>query len=104
MLKTKGREPSNLHGRIDVIRKNDTSRIYDTFTVEKKYQSLVDPEGNCYDWYIIADHFRYEDKFTPGIGQYEQELTDIEITQIEQDQMITDHDIAIMELQEALEP
>lgn len=33
----------------------------------------------------------------------ETELTDIEIAQMEQEQMITDHDIAIMELQEALE-
>ena len=30
----------------------------------------------------------------------EQDLTDIEINQIEDEQMLTDHDIAIMELQE----
>ena len=31
----------------------------------------------------------------------ETELTEMEITQIEDEQMLTDHDIAIMELQEA---
>ena len=33
----------------------------------------------------------------------EQELTELEISQIEDEQMLTDHDIAIMELQAAAE-
>ena len=33
----------------------------------------------------------------------EQEITDMEISQIEDEQMLTDHDIAIMELQAAAE-
>ena len=32
--------------------------------------------------------------------QLEQDITDLEISQIEQGQAITDHDIALMELQE----
>ena len=42
------------------------------------------------------------DTAAEAIIKNEQELTDAEIIQIEQDQMITDHDIAIMELQDAL--
>ena len=42
------------------------------------------------------------DTAAEAIMKNEQELTDAEIIQIEQDQMITDHDIAIMELQDAL--
>lgn len=34
-------------------------------------------------------------------AEVEVEVTELEITQIEDEQMLTDHDIAIMELQEA---
>lgn len=36
-------------------------------------------------------------------AEVEVELTEMEITQIEDEQMLTDHDIAIMELQEGME-
>lgn len=38
------------------------------------------------------------------LADHEVLITDLEIGNIEQEQEITDHDIAIMELQEAIEP
>ena len=74
----------------------------DSFRIVKKYMSSEDDEGNCYDWYEIDSHYRYTDKFTPGIGQTEQEITELEIENIEQEQALTDAEIAIIELQERI--
>ncbi|MBR0341542.1 MAG: hypothetical protein IJH64_04755 [Oscillospiraceae bacterium] len=102
ILRTKGKGHTDLSGSIEVVREYADAKIHDFCKVVSKYLTMQDEEGNCYDWYIVREHYRYEDKFTPGIGKYEQELTDTEINQIEQEQVITDHDIAIMELQDAL--
>lgn len=99
-LKTIGETHSNLSGRECVERKFPDAHMTDTFYVKEKYRSDEDAEGNCYDWYVISDHNHYEDKFTPGIGIYEQMITDLEIEQIEQGLALTDAEIAIMELQE----
>lgn len=106
-LKTVGGEHSNLSGRV-VIRREYFDRIVeDTFYIEEHYESK-ESDGLCYDWYLINNHNRDTDMFTPQrilerltiVGQA---LTDVEITQIECEQMLTDHDIAIMELQMAAE-
>lgn len=101
-VKTVGDEHSDLKGAVSVTREYADSHITDAFVVMERYRSDEDSDGKCYDWYIIGSHYRYEDKFTPGIGKTEVEITDLEIGQIEQEQVLTDHDIAIMELQEAL--
>ena len=31
----------------------------------EKYQSM-EADGECIDWYVIKDHRRYTDKFTPA--------------------------------------
>lgn len=64
-LKTVGAAHSDLQGFISVTRKYTDNDITDRFKVVEKYRSDEDAEGNCYDWYVIADHYRYEDKFTP---------------------------------------
>lgn len=109
-LKTVGDHHTDLKG-LQSIGKTYPDRIeQNTFEVVEKYLSKEDPEGKCYDWYIITGHSRDTDTFVPAreaISERaevtEQELTDLEITQIEDEQMLTDHDIAIMELQAAAE-
>ena len=80
--------------------------VTDTFYIEEKYLSKEDAEGRCYDWYIINQHSRDTDTFVPAresirerAEQAEIAITDLEINQMEDEIMLTDHDIAIMELQ-----
>ena len=64
-LKTIGEAHSDLKGFVTTTREYTDRTITDRFRVLEKYRSDKDAEGNCYDWYVIADHYRYEDKFTP---------------------------------------
>ena len=64
-LKTVGEAHSDLGGFVQTVREYPDSTITDRFRVVEKYRSDEDAEGNCYDWYVIAEHYRYEDKFTP---------------------------------------
>ncbi|MBQ9505425.1 MAG: hypothetical protein IJU93_10515 [Lachnospiraceae bacterium] len=98
-VKTKDRMHSDLAGTCQVKRSFDNAVIYDRFSIVEKYWSQEDEEGNCYDSYVIKDHYRYEDKFTPGIVPTEQEITDQEIAVMEAEQLITDLDIRVMELE-----
>ena len=100
-LKTVGDKHTDLSGRVSIDRKYPDNYITDAFFIDEKYRSDEDAEGNCYDWYSIHGHNRYIDKFTPGIGTYEQMITDLEIENIEQEQALTDAEIAIIELQGA---
>lgn len=74
-LKTVGDAHSDFEGFVQTVRNYADSIITDRFRVVEKYRSDEDVEGNCYDWYIISDHYRYEDKFTPGIEAYNTSLT-----------------------------
>ena len=100
-VKTVGSEHSELSGKMSITRKYTDSHITDNFTVLEKYRS-EEADGLCYDWYVIKDHYRYEDRFTPGICATEQEITDIEIENMEQEQAITDAEIDILELKEQI--
>lgn len=109
-LKTVGAEHTDLNGLQIKHTSYPDREVTDTFVIEEKYRSAEDPEGNCYDWYIIDRHSRDTDTFVPareGINERaakaEQDMTDLEIAQIEDEQMLTDHDIAILELQAAAE-
>lgn len=64
-LKTIGDQHSNLSGFIQTIRKYDDSAITDSCNIIEHYQSNEDSQGKCYDWYIITDHWRNIDTFTP---------------------------------------
>lgn len=102
VVKTVSREHSDLNGRLTVNREFDDSVITDSFGIVRKYRASEDEEGRYYDWYVIKDHFRYEDRFTPGIKATEQEITDLEIEAMEQAEQLTDAEIAIMELQDII--
>lgn len=65
-LKTVGDAHTDLAGFVEVVREYPDSTIIDHFKVVEKYHSGEDAEGNAYDWYIIGDHYRYEDRFTPN--------------------------------------
>lgn len=109
-LKTVGDKPTDLKGRVVIRREYDDRIIEDSFYIVDHYASK-ESAGEYYDWYLIDKHDRDTDMFSPvkdGINERmdvtEQEITDTEIAQMEQEQMITDHDIAIMELWEKIEP
>lgn len=73
--------------------------ITDTFYVIQRTATKEDSEGNHYAWYQIKDHYRYIDKFTPGIVATEQEITDYDLAMMEAEQEITDLDLRLMELE-----
>ena len=98
-VKTVGEKHSDLTGSASITRKYSDCHITDNFDVVEKYRT-DESGGLCYDWYAIKNHYRYIDKFTPGIGSTEQEITDLEIENMEQEQALTDAEIAIIELQE----
>lgn len=63
-LKTVGQSHTNLGGFTQTVREYTDSTITDRFRVVEKYRSEEDAEGNCYDWYLIDQHYRYVDKTT----------------------------------------
>lgn len=107
-LKTIAESHSNLSGNNTIEREYADAIITDTFDVIKKYQSKIDAEGKCYDWYAITNHYRYIDKYTPNIGKVEERVDgDISETQnavcdlsIEIDERISDLENALCELSE----
>ena len=101
-LRTKGGSHTDLNGYQQVERQYGDQAVTDSFYVVEKARSAEDEEGNCYDWYVIDHHYRYTDKFTPQIKGTEQEITELEITAMEQEQMITENEIAILELKERM--
>ena len=106
VLKVKSPNSVDLeHGMHTVERDYSDQNITDGFFVEKEIRPrVVDGEGNNYAWYQITNHYRYSDKFTPGIKSTEQEITDLEIEGMEQEQCITDLEIEIMEINQELHP
>lgn len=74
ILKTKGVLHSSLTGYHEVVREYPDQTITDKFRIVKKYQSSKDAEGNCYDWYIIDNHYRFTDKWTPSKAAIEGEI------------------------------
>lgn len=107
VLKTIGEEHSNLIGANQIERKYPDSIILDEFVVKEKYLSKRDAEGHCYDWYIITDHYRYIDYFTPLKEQITEGIEDSQVATCdlseELDERITDVEVAICELSETLE-
>ena len=75
-LKTVGDAHSDLDGFIQTVREFPDSTITDRFRITEKYRSDEDAEGNCYDWYVISDHYRYVDKTEAVKTQLGAELLD----------------------------
>jgi hypothetical protein len=57
-LKTVGDAHSDLSGYIQTVREYADSTITDRFRITEKYRSDEDAEGNCYDRYVISEHYR----------------------------------------------
>lgn len=104
VLKTVGESPSNLSGNNQIQRKYSDSIITDEFKVREKYLSKVDTEGRCYDWYIIDDHSRYIDYFTPLKEQIKTDITDSQNAlcdlSADLEEMLVDIENALCELTE----
>lgn len=96
-LKIISDNPTNYFGAISIERKYDDNYITDTFCIKEKYHS-IEQDGKFYDFYIIDNHYRYTDKFSPQRPSAEQNITDLEIQNIEQDQYITDLEIENIQL------
>ena len=75
-LKTVGQAHTNLEGFTQTVREYTDSTITDRFRVVEKYRSEEDAEGNCYDWYVVSDHYRYVDKTEAVKTQLGAELLD----------------------------
>ena len=103
VLKTKDIAHTDLDGRVTLEQTFGNTKIRDTFTVIRKYQTADSSDGYAYDWYIVADHYRFEDRSEEVRAEAEQQITDLEIDSIEQDLAITDNEIAILELQEIVD-
>ena len=75
-LKTVGQTHTNISGFTQTVREYADSTITDRFRITEKYRSDEDAEGNCYDWYVISDHYRYVDKTEAVKTQLGAELLD----------------------------
>lgn len=102
ILKTKDTHHTELQGHTALEQVRGNTKIRDTFTVIQKYLSIDSTDGYCYDWYYIDNHYCNEDRTEEIRTTLEQNITDIEIEAIEKDQVITDNEIAIIELQNAV--
>lgn len=65
VLKTVGKEHTDLAGFQETVREYPDCTITDSFYVVQKTKSDEDAEGNCYDWYVINQHNRTVDKTKP---------------------------------------
>lgn len=110
-LKTVGTTHTDLMGHNQVVREYSDSIITDTFDVKEHYLSKKDASGKCYDWYSLANHYRYIDKYTPNIPRVEERI-DVRIDDTENalceatevyDTSISDLENAICELTELIE-
>ena len=99
VLKVVSADPIRMSvGNYSIKREYTDSVITDNFTLVSKIRDKVS-DGFYYAWYEIRDHYRYEDKFTPGIKATEQEITDQDLAIMEAEQAITDLDIRVIELE-----
>ncbi len=61
-LKTVGRTHTDFNGFLSTSRENGGTTTIDRCRILDHFKSEEDAEGNCYDWYTITDHYRYEDR------------------------------------------
>lgn len=107
ILKTVGNEHTDLTGKHEIVRKYPDCTITDSFNVAEHFLSKEDAEGKCYDWYELADHYRYIDYFSPqkeGIDEQINETQDA-ILEIDESRLQAESDAenALIELDEAIE-
>ena len=67
--------------------------VKDVFDVVEKTRHSEDADGNSYDWYLVRNHYRTEERFTPEKQDaMDQELED-HASKIDYIAMMTDVDI-----------
>ena len=64
-LRTKAPAHTHLTGWQQLARTVGGETITDRFRVVQKTDSKEDAAGNCYDWYLITDHYRTTDRTAP---------------------------------------
>ena len=74
-VKTVGEEHSDLSGFCHIERHYSDNIITDDFKITEKYKSLESDEL-CFDWYLIENHSRYVDRFTPARATIEADIAD----------------------------
>lgn len=75
-LKTVGEAHSALDGYIQTVREYADSTITDRFHIVEQYRSDEDADGNCYDWYVINEHYRYVDRSNALKADIEAQILD----------------------------
>lgn len=101
----KVKDPDNVtlfEGQCIIERKYSDQIITDGFFVDRQVKYAEDSEGNKYAWYAISNHYRYTDKFTPGIIATEQEITEHDLAMLEAEQTITEGDLAMLEAEQEI--
>lgn len=73
-LKTVGFEHTDLKGFNSTVRDYPDQKITDDYKIEKKYNSLEDAEGRCYDFYVISHHRRICDHSSAVIEDYQSKI------------------------------
>lgn len=105
-LKTINSSHTSLKGEVSVERIFPDSIITDTFIIVEKFMAKEDSEGNCYDWYIIKDHYRYIDKYSPAANRIDDDISEIQNAICEQSTLLesalADVENALCELSEQL--
>lgn len=91
-LITKGDKHSNLSGYVTVVRKYADTEISDSFKVLEHYKTTEDSQGSCYDFYLIEEHYRNEDKFGPVSEKLYTNLKDV-------DALAVDHELRLILLE-----
>lgn len=71
-LKVIGTSHTELRDFQQLIREYPDSIITDNFRVVEKYREADSADGRTYDWYIIDNHNRYVDKYTPAAESIQQ--------------------------------
>lgn len=89
ILKTKGGSHTDLVGFRQIEQVYPDQIITDHFHVVKKFDSQKDAEGNCYDWYVIDQHYRTIDKTVPIVKKVEEYNSNLETILCEQDEETT---------------
>lgn len=107
VLKTVGETHTDLKDNHIIERKYSDSIITDGFYVVDHYLSKDGADGKCYDWYELANHYRYIDYFTPQKQAITDRIDDTENALCETSEntetSISDLENAVCELSELIE-
>lgn len=106
VLKTVGETHTDLKDNHIIERKYADSIITDGFYVVDHYLSKDGADGKCYDWYELANHYRYIDYFTPQKQDITDRINDTENALCESSETteasISDLENAVCELSELI--